>query len=292
MTNKILVHSSFLASSKGTILNVYVSEERLTVRHLKITNLNSNTSISPLSHELCYNEDHIAFTNTTPAVISHNNINYEVLYEDFITLAELSNSWKVGQVCLIAVPSTKSISYKVSEIYPINLYASTYTSKNAANIFSNELKSSSDIGACIRLYPTNSDNLLTADCILYCYSKENLITNLNFSNYIDKHDQEALDLFYNKVNTNIVIKGNTNIQSNSTEILNVEVLRNGILIEDPITLKLECVDGYAPHQRVEIINGRGSFKVTALGLVAGETMRIKLNDGFFTAKAEYIFSVI
>ena len=43
---------------------------------------------------------------------------------------------------------------------------------------------------------------------------------------------------------------------------------------------VEAVDGYAPHKRVAVTNGVGHFRACALGLQAGETMRIKINHRF------------
>lgn len=56
-------------------------------------------------------------------------------------------------------------------------------------------------------------------------------------------------------------------------------------------LIIEAVDGYCPHKRVKIRDGKGSFKVRALDLEEGEEMRIKLNTAFFTSKAECIIKV-
>lgn len=49
---------------------------------------------------------------------------------------------------------------------------------------------------------------------------------------------------------------------------------------------IEPVDGYAPHRRFEVKNGVGSFKMRALCLVDGETMRVKVNRRFATGLAE------
>lgn len=52
---------------------------------------------------------------------------------------------------------------------------------------------------------------------------------------------------------------------------------NGARIETAnATLYIHDALGYVPHSHVEVINGRASFKVGALGLDAGETVRIDL----------------
>ena len=48
----------------------------------------------------------------------------------------------------------------------------------------------------------------------------------------------------------------------------------------------EPVDGYVPHRRVSLVNGRGEFKAQALSLEDGETMRVKFGKKDFTGLAE------
>lgn len=55
---------------------------------------------------------------------------------------------------------------------------------------------------------------------------------------------------------------------------------------------VEAVDGYAPHKRVPIVNGVGHFRACALGLQAGETMRVKINHRFYTSRAEATVQVV
>lgn len=57
-------------------------------------------------------------------------------------------------------------------------------------------------------------------------------------------------------------------------------------------LVVEAVDGYAPHKRVKIRDGKGSFKVRALDLEDGDIMRIKLNTKWYTDKAECQIKVL
>lgn len=57
-------------------------------------------------------------------------------------------------------------------------------------------------------------------------------------------------------------------------------------------LIIEAVDGYAPHKRVKIRDGKGKFKVRALDLVDGDVMRIKLNTKWYSDKAECKIKVL
>jgi hypothetical protein len=57
------------------------------------------------------------------------------------------------------------------------------------------------------------------------------------------------------------------------------------------TLYLEDVEGYTPKSRAQVTRGRGSFRVGALGLVAGERVRVKVNWRNWVGDAEYIATV-
>lgn len=48
----------------------------------------------------------------------------------------------------------------------------------------------------------------------------------------------------------------------------------------------EAVDGYCPHRRVSVVNGVGTFRMKALGLQDGESMRVKINHRFFSGRVE------
>lgn len=56
-------------------------------------------------------------------------------------------------------------------------------------------------------------------------------------------------------------------------------------------LIVEAVDGYVPHRRVKIRDGKGSFKARALDLVEGDEMRIKVRTKFYTDKGQCIIKV-
>ena len=55
--------------------------------------------------------------------------------------------------------------------------------------------------------------------------------------------------------------------------------------------RIEAVDGYAPHKRVEVINGTGRFRVMALGLQVGETMRVKVGHRFNPSLVEAVVRI-
>lgn len=50
--------------------------------------------------------------------------------------------------------------------------------------------------------------------------------------------------------------------------------------------RIEAVDGYAPHKRICVKNGVGRFRVVALGIESGESMRVKVANRFDPSIAE------
>lgn len=56
--------------------------------------------------------------------------------------------------------------------------------------------------------------------------------------------------------------------------------------------RIEAVDGYAPSRRIKVQNGVGRFRVQALGLLSGETMRVKVQNRFDPSIAECTVKVV
>lgn len=50
---------------------------------------------------------------------------------------------------------------------------------------------------------------------------------------------------------------------------------------------VDPVDGYVPHRRVSVVNGIGTFRQQALGLLNGDSMRVKIDHRFYTGRAEH-----
>ncbi|EME69934.1 hypothetical protein H261_11034 [Paramagnetospirillum caucaseum] len=57
------------------------------------------------------------------------------------------------------------------------------------------------------------------------------------------------------------------------------------------TVFLEEVNGYLPKRRVDLVNGVGQFRVGALGLVSGDTVRVKAGFRFYTGLADITLPV-
>ncbi len=57
------------------------------------------------------------------------------------------------------------------------------------------------------------------------------------------------------------------------------------------TVFLEEVNGYLPKRRVDLTGGVGQFRVGALGLVAGDTVRVKAGFRFYTGLGDITLPV-
>ena len=56
--------------------------------------------------------------------------------------------------------------------------------------------------------------------------------------------------------------------------------------------RIDAVDGYAPRKRISVKNGVGRFRVKAMGLLSGESMRVKVQSRFDPSLVEYTVKVI
>ena len=52
------------------------------------------------------------------------------------------------------------------------------------------------------------------------------------------------------------------------------------------TVFLEEVNGYLPKRRVDLVNGMAQFRVGALGLINGDTVRVKAGFRFYTGPGD------
>lgn len=72
----------------------------------------------------------------------------------------------------------------------------------------------------------------------------------------------------------------------------VDLKRNNVLTNYTGELVVEAVSGYVPNTRIQITNGSGVFKVMALGLVAGDAVRVKVGTKVLSGMAEITIPVV
>jgi len=84
----------------------------------------------------------------------------------------------------------------------------------------------------------------------------------------------------------------SSISANGSAVLDVAMHSlDGAALSYTGELCVEAVDGYVPKSRVKIANGVGQFKVMALGLDAGDVMRIKVGTRLVSGLAETSIAV-
>jgi len=76
------------------------------------------------------------------------------------------------------------------------------------------------------------------------------------------------------------------VEQNGNATTQITLSRDGKILNYSGELTLEAVSGYLPKQRVAVNAGVGSFKAMALGLEAGDTMRIKVGTRCVSGLAE------
>jgi len=65
----------------------------------------------------------------------------------------------------------------------------------------------------------------------------------------------------------------------------------GDLLERNCDVYVEALSGYLPHQRVQIVNGRGQVRVMALQVYSGEQIKVKVGFKFWSGDAEHTVTV-
>ena len=89
-----------------------------------------------------------------------------------------------------------------------------------------------------------------------------------------------------------ITSGGTTIDADATDTVDFKMVdADGALIEKDTTVYLESTGGYLPKSRVDVVAGLGSFKVTALGLVAAEAFKVKLGFRNYTGVKDVNYTV-
>ena len=76
------------------------------------------------------------------------------------------------------------------------------------------------------------------------------------------------------------------VDANGVATMSVKLSRNEKTLNYSGELALEAVSGYLPKRRVTVENGVGTFKAMALGLDAGDQVRVKIGTRNITGLAE------
>ena len=89
----------------------------------------------------------------------------------------------------------------------------------------------------------------------------------------------------------IAVNAPASVSADASAIVDVAMTQGGQALDYTGELTVEMVNGYAPKTRVSIVNGRGHFKVMALGLEAGDVLRAKIGTRLVSGLAEASINV-
>lgn len=161
----------------------------------------------------------------------------------------------------------------------------------------------SDSYVAFRWFVLPGTDMMTAPVI--ANPSQKLITNLDMGSDIvtgsggivtpaqKQRADTAVTLFREYWIPRVVISGPDSIRADGIAEFTVQCFHKG---DQPCTdsheYYLETVSGYAPHKRIQVVRGKGAFRIMALGLRKGETLRFKVNDKYWTGKAEKTLTVI
>lgn len=81
------------------------------------------------------------------------------------------------------------------------------------------------------------------------------------------------------------------VAPDGTVTASVTLKRGGSVVQYTGDMSAEALSGYLPHSRFTVTNGVGSFRASALGLQAGESMRVKVGTRVVSGLAEASISV-
>ena len=116
-----------------------------------------------------------------------------------------------------------------------------------------------------------------------------LLSNIEFGQTINASEE---DTFWDSHILHIVLDGPKTIEADGYASLTVTAKYGDEVFKCNESFIIDAVDGYAPHKRVTLSDGVGTFKIKALDLVAGEQCRVKINSRFETSLAEWVFEVV
>ena len=215
----------------------------------------------------------------------YNGKEYICIYNKIVECCEhLFDSYREIYACF-TLPNMSPFSQQDKMFFADRL-GETYFSKGKNKHWSKHIKAT----RCQYLYRfliEPGKDLTTAAVV--CMQDFPLITNLEFEiskeYYYDHLD--LLDPWAAAHKPVVNIEGPDTIAPNGTATFNLNITRDdGSQNLDDYVYEIECKQGYAPNKEVKITGGKGTFKIMALGLEEGETLRFKINDKVWTSYAE------
>ena len=290
-------------------LNLYIEPELVTIRVLIPANQStidptdtfeySDLLSSKRAYEMCtYVQD------DCQSVVFPDGNQYVIFYESQVDLYTIrcGGGWHSHSNLHLKMPASKRFLNGTLQLFLEDLsYGSLWD--NTTNTKATEHYYTSNDRRMYRLDKvvsfsvlSDDDNFETCSKIIKVKNVDKLITNVSINKTYDINDLSVYHYDFATIFPDIwlnwTIEGPDTINAGESVQLTLKSFLAGESYPDNSSMKIECVDGYAPHKRVQMHDGVGTFKVTALGLEPGETMRVKINDYGFTSRVEKLLTVV
>ena len=286
MLDKIHFYSEKLEEIDFFLMQTYVQEKEITLRWF--------ADVEKCSPEKGYSsvqltEQDLLSNRNLDGIFTYNDKNYQCIANNTISVSEhMLEPYKEIYFCY-RLPTTDVDSVAGGQNYCFfeDRLGETYFSKAKNAQWSAKIKTL-DIQYLYRFIIQPDTNLLTAPVV--CMSTSPLITNLTFDQKLafdyDTH-MEILGPWVDNHKPIITIDGPEEIAPNETVTLQVSVTHtDGTLNTDSCVYVVDAKQGYVPDRELKIENGKGSFRISALGLQPNEQIRVKVNDKTWTGYAE------
>lgn len=251
----------------------------------------NDSSDKLLSDECIFPNKRCNFQEHNIITMNVNDADYCIVYETATTLQELKNSgvWKNGAICDAIVPIiTRLFLYHgtFNHFIFLNRHENDFFRCNStlrSMIYRRLLISECCLSVAVN---DESGNFMTEPMHLKMPSNANFITNIDtHTNITDKEFdiQEKMAQYE--------VTSDDSVAPDSSVIVNVKSLLNGEEVNYDHEIDVRMISGYAVTSRVLLKNGFGSFKVMALGLNPGDSVKffIKNNE---RVCAEHVIPVV
>ena len=322
MSNLLIRQNSDITHDKD-VLNIYLTEDRCTIRVLsplfdgyKLVPLIQHQSMlnthETLLEQFVYPADQVRndrgclydyFKFITapqrayycPSVVKDELTRpyYIITYEQSFSIDDIIEWDTNTEIC---VRIGHIVDEKALVIYDrlTHTHYIKHDNTNARMIYDSRYNNETFVSVCVA-FSVYDRTLNFLSCPKSVKCNQLIISNIDFGVEMNATDEERelKELqWYNDNNLTLELVGSDTIESEGSETMMLRVLKDNVLYNINHEYNIEMIDGYCPYTRCRVVNGTGQFNITALGLCSGETMSIKINDGFYTSRAEKTLNVI
>ncbi len=138
------------------------------------------------------------------------------------------------------------------------------------------------------LHAQKADAPLTEWTMVYIDSPPFIVEDTTAEPWTDAPNNfKAMDLL-----PTLELSGPTQIVKDGAAMISVTMKQGGATVAYSGDVVVEPLAGYAPKTRIAMVNGLASFKVMALGLDAGDSMRVKVGTRTVSGMADTTLEVV